>query len=195
MMPRSCQTPNRPAPRHCSQSSASTATTPHPIARAVAMHRLSRVDFTRVIMPYCARSGDAASAARWLSTSARVLTIRRGDCVSRPGPDQLRMMPPCCHPRLSRDAQVAARCLHRSLLIRQPGFRADGKQRVGSSVTSDSVSWTVTKTCTTATKTRRVRPHAKMSLQANRLFTTPACIAGVRVSRPNRNALCGRMKL
>ena len=26
-------------------------------------------------------------------------------------------------------------------------------------------------------------------------FTKPACIAGVRVSRPNFNALCGRMKL
>ena len=60
-------------------------------------------------------------------------------------------------------------------------FRADGEQRVGSLAASEAVSWTVTETCTSATRTRRVRPHAvKMSLQANRLFTKPACIAGVR---------------
>ena len=75
-------------------------------------------------------------------------------------------------------------------------FPRDGEQPVGRSAVSESVSWTVTETCTSATRIRSVRLHAvKMSLQANRLFTKPACIAGVRVSRPNRNALCGRMKL
>ena len=37
-------------------------------------------------------------------------------------------------------------------------LRADGEQRVDSSASSDSVGWTVTDTCTTATKIRRVRP-------------------------------------
>ena len=49
---------------------------------------------------------------------------------------------------------------------------------------------------TTATNIRRVtRPVVKMSLKARRVLTRPACMAGVRVSRPNRNALCGRTKL
>ena len=75
-------------------------------------------------------------------------------------------------------------------------FRANGDQRVGRLAASKSVSWTVTETCMSATRTRKVRRYAvKMSLQANRLVTKPACIAGVRVSRPNRNARCGRMKL
>jgi len=34
-----------------------------------------------------------------------------------------------------------------------------------------------------------------MSLKDNRFVTKPACIAGVLVSRPNFNALCGRTKL
>ena len=75
-------------------------------------------------------------------------------------------------------------------------LRADGEQRVDSSASSDSVGWTVTDTCTTAAKIRRVRPPAvKMSRNAKRWLTRPACIAGVRVSRPNLNARCGRMKL
>ena len=75
-------------------------------------------------------------------------------------------------------------------------LRADGEQRVDSSASSDSVGWTVTDTCTTATKIRRVRPPAvKMSRNAKRWLTRPACIAGVLVSRPNLNARCGRMKL
>ena len=75
-------------------------------------------------------------------------------------------------------------------------LRADGEQRVDSSASSDSVGWTVTDTCTTATKIRRVRPPAvKMSRTAKRWLTRPACIAGVLVSRPNLNARCGRMKL
>ena len=74
-------------------------------------------------------------------------------------------------------------------------LRADGEQRVDSSASSDSVGWTVTDTCTTATKIRRVRPPAvKMSRNAKRWLTRPACIAGVLVSRPNLNARCGRMK-
>ena len=49
---------------------------------------------------------------------------------------------------------------------------------------------------TTATNTRSVTRRAvKMSLKANRVLTRPACMAGVLVSRPNRNALCGRTKL
>ena len=75
-------------------------------------------------------------------------------------------------------------------------LRADGEQRVDSSASSDSVGWTVTDTCTTATKIRRVRPPAvKMSRNAKRWLTRPAYIAGVLVSRPNLNARCGRMKL
>ena len=75
-------------------------------------------------------------------------------------------------------------------------LRADGEQRVDSSASSDSVGWTVTDTCTTATKIRRVRPPAvKMSRNAKRWLTRPACIAGVLVSRPNLNARCSRMKL
>ena len=35
----------------------------------------------------------------------------------------------------------------------------------------------------------------KMSLNVSRRLVRPACIAGVRVSRPNFRALCGRMKL
>ncbi len=59
-------------------------------------------------------------------------------------------------------------------------LRADGEQRVDSSASSDSVGWTVTDTCTTATKIRRVRPPAvKMSRNAKRWLTRPACIAGV----------------
>ena len=37
--------------------------------------------------------------------------------------------------------------------------------------------------------------HTKISLRASRLATSPACIAGVRVSRPNFRAPCGRTKL
>ena len=49
---------------------------------------------------------------------------------------------------------------------------------------------------TTATKnTPRVAGAVKMSLQFIGALTKPACIAGVRVSRPNFNARCGRMKL
>jgi len=49
---------------------------------------------------------------------------------------------------------------------------------------------------TTATNIRSVtRAAVKMSLKASRVLTRPACMAGVRVSRPNRNALCGRTKL
>jgi len=35
----------------------------------------------------------------------------------------------------------------------------------------------------------------KMSLNVSRRLVRPACFAGVRVSRPNFRALCGRMKL
>ena len=84
-----------------------------------------------------------------------------------------------------------------SFAVDQADFcRADSEQRVGSSTASDSVGWPATAWSTIAIRTRRVRPHAvKMSPKANRSLTRPACIAGVRVSRPNLNALCGRMKL
>ena len=49
---------------------------------------------------------------------------------------------------------------------------------------------------TTVAKIRRERPCAvKMSLQFTRVLTKPAGIAGVLVSRPYFNALCGRTKL
>ena len=49
---------------------------------------------------------------------------------------------------------------------------------------------------TTATNTRSVtRCAVKMSRKANRVLARPACMAGVLVSRPNRNARCGRTKL
>ena len=58
------------------------------------------------------------------------------------------------------------------------------------------MSWTGTGMRTTVAKIRRERPCAvKMSLQFIRVLTKPACIAGVLVSRPNFNALCGRTKL
>ena len=53
-------------------------------------------------------------------------------------------------------------------------LRADGEQRVDSSASSDSVGWTVTDTCTTATKIRRMRrPAVKMSRNAKRWLTRP----------------------
>ena len=45
--------------------------------------------------------------------------------------------------------------------------RSDGEQRVGSSAASDSVGWTVTATCTSATTTRRGRPHAVKSIRSS----------------------------
>ena len=75
-------------------------------------------------------------------------------------------------------------------------WQAAGRQRVGTSAASDSACVTVAETCTTAIRRRRERPGAvKMSSQPICVFTRPACMAGVLVSRPNRNALCGRMKL
>ena len=71
-----------------------------------------------------------------------------------------------------------------------------GHENVVSSVVPVSMSWTVTGMRTTATRMRRECPGAvKTSLQFSRVLTKPACIAGVLVFRPNRNALCGRMKL
>ena len=40
-----------------------------------------------------------------------------------------------------------------------------------------------------------VRAHTKTSLSVRRRLTSPACIAGVRISRPNFRAPCGRTKL
>ena len=37
--------------------------------------------------------------------------------------------------------------------------------------------------------------HTNTSLNVSRRVASPACIAGVLVSRPNRSALCGRGKL
>ena len=37
--------------------------------------------------------------------------------------------------------------------------------------------------------------HTNTSLRVRRRLASTACIAGVRVSRPNRNARCGRTKL
>ena len=42
---------------------------------------------------------------------------------------------------------------------------------------------------------RDVGVHTKISLSVSRRVVSPACIAGVLVSRPNFNALCGRTKL
>ena len=75
-------------------------------------------------------------------------------------------------------------------------WQAHGRQRVGTSAASDSACVTVAETCTTATRRRRERPGTvKMSSQPMCVFTRPVCMAGVGVSRPNRSALCGRMKL
>ena len=58
------------------------------------------------------------------------------------------------------------------------------------------MSWTAPGTRTTATWNAERAPGAvKMSLQFTGAVTKPACIAGVRVSRPRFNALCGRMTL
>ena len=58
------------------------------------------------------------------------------------------------------------------------------------------MSWTAPGTRPTATWNAERAPGAvKMSLQCIGAFTKPACIAGVRVSRPHFNALCGRMTL
>ena len=68
-------------------------------------------------------------------------------------------------------------------------FQADGEQCVDSSASSHPVRFTVSDTCTTAITIRRVRPPAvKISRNAKRWLTRPACIAGVRVSRPNCKA-------
>ena len=76
--------------------------------------------------------------------------------------------------------QVAVRC-------------SSGHKNVGSWAVPVSLSWPITGMRTTATRMRRERPRAvKMWLQVSRVLTTPACIAGVLVSRPNFNALCGR---
>ena len=40
-----------------------------------------------------------------------------------------------------------------------------------------------------------VRAHTKISLSVRRRLVSPACIAGVRVSRPNFRAPCGLAKL
>ena len=83
------------------------------------------------------------------------------------------------------------------LAVDQAAVRCSyGHENVGSSAVPGSLRWTITGMRTTATKKRRERPRAvKMSLQFSRVLTTPACIAGVLVSRPNFNALCGRPKL
>ena len=83
------------------------------------------------------------------------------------------------------------------LAVDQAAVRCSyGHENVGSSAVPGSLRWTITGMRTTATKQRRERPRAvKMSLQFSRVLTTPACIAGVLVSRPNFNALCGRPKL
>ena len=69
-------------------------------------------------------------------------------------------------------------------------------ENVGSAAALVLMSWTVSGMRTTATKiTYRGAGAVKMSLQFIAALTKPASIAGVRVSRPNFNALCGRMKL
>ena len=71
-----------------------------------------------------------------------------------------------------------------------------GHENVGSAAALVFMSWTVTGMRTTATRnTQREAGAVKMSLQFIGALTKPACTAGVRVSRPNFNALCGRMKL
>lgn len=55
--------------------------------------------------------------------------------------------------------------------------------------------WLITTTTTTTTTTKVLLRVEKMSDQAKRVLISPACIAGVRVSRPNFKARCGRMKL
>ena len=40
-----------------------------------------------------------------------------------------------------------------------------------------------------------IRVDAKISLNVSRHLASPACIAGVLVSRPNLSAWCGRTKL
>ena len=78
------------------------------------------------------------------------------------------------------------------LAVDQAAVRSScGHQRVGSSarLIANGNVMTVTKR-----RTERPRP-VKMSLMASGVLTRPACIAGVRVARPKRNALCGRTKL
>ena len=71
-----------------------------------------------------------------------------------------------------------------------------GHENAGSAAALVFMSRTVMGMRTTATRnTPRGAGAVKMSLQCIGALTKPACIAGVRVSRPNFNALCGRMKL
>ncbi len=86
-------------------------------------------------------------------------------------------------------------CLRHQLVIRRR-LGLVSQQTLGGTTVSVFVTWSVREAHTTATKTRREKPRAvKMSLKDNRIVTKPACIAGVLVSRPNRNARCGRTKL
>ncbi len=75
-------------------------------------------------------------------------------------------------------------------------LRSCGHETVVRSVVPVSMNRTVTRIRTTTISGCRQRPGAvKMSLQFRRVLATPACIAGVLVSRPNFNARCGRTKL
>ena len=89
---------------------------------------------------------------------------------------------------VSRAVGITAARVLAPLAVDQAAIRCScGHESVGHSAAPVS---------TSATRTRRVtRRAAKMSLMANRVLTRPACMAGVLVSRPNRNALCGRTKL
>ena len=50
-------------------------------------------------------------------------------------------------------------------------------------------------TCTSLSHLTTRRRDTKMSRRVSRRVASPACIAGVRVSRPNFSAPCGRTKL
>ena len=87
-------------------------------------------------------------------------------------------------------------CLRHWLFIRQPICVRAATRPLASEAAPVSMSWTVTGRHATATmSTWREAGAVKMSRQFIGELTNPACIAGVRVSRPNFNALCGRMKL
>ena len=147
-------------------------------AQATRLGRRVRRDLHTLVTP--------ETLLRW----PRQLIARTYDGSGRRGPGRPRIMD-TIRRLIVRMAVLAPFAVDQAACL-----RADGEQRVDSSASSDSVGWTVTDTCTTATKIRRVRPPAvQMSRNAKRWLTRPACIAGVRVSRPNCNARCGRMKL
>ena len=65
----------------------------------------------------------------------------------------------------------------------------------GSAISAESDVAEQTKTITISPDARKTIPAVKISRSVSRLLVNPACIAGVRTSRPNFSARCGLTKL